>query len=105
MPELYPRQDPRMAWRVYDGEAVVLSPEDSTLNTLNAVATLIWESADGTTAVSAIVGRICEEFDVDPERAERDTLAFIATLRDRGLLTVSEAMQHVPENRRHHGAT
>jgi len=92
MPETYLTQSPRVAWRVYDGEAVVLSPDDSTLNTLNLVGTLIWESADGMTPVSAIVARICEEFAVDPERAGRDTLAFIATLRVRGLVTVSETI-------------
>jgi hypothetical protein len=96
MAEAYLAQSSRTAWRVYDGEAVVLCPDDSTLNTLNAVGTLIWESADGTTTVSAIVARICEEFDVDPERAERDTRAFIAKLRERGLLTVSETLQQVP---------
>ena len=96
MPEAYLTQSPRTAWRVYDGEAAVLCPDDSTLNTLNAVGTLIWESADGKTAVSAIVARICEEFDVDPERAERDTMAFIVKLRERGLLTVSETLQQAP---------
>ncbi len=93
MPEAYLTQSSRAAWRVYDGEAVVLCPDDSTLNTLNAVGTLIWESADGKTSVSAIVARVCEEFDVDPERAERDTMAFITKLRGRGLLTVSENQQ------------
>jgi hypothetical protein len=96
MPEAYLTQSPRTAWRVYDGEAAVLCPDDSTLNTLNAVGTLIWESADGKTAVSAIVARICAEFDVDPEQAERDTMAFIAKLRERGLLTVSETIQQAP---------
>jgi hypothetical protein len=93
MPEVYPTQSPRTAWRVYDGEAVVLCPDDSTLNALNAVGTLIWEKADGKTPVSAIVASICGEFDVDPERAERDAVAFIAKLRDRGLVTVSETIQ------------
>ena len=96
MPEAYLTQSSRTAWRVYDGEAVVLWPDDSTLNTLNAIGTLIWESADGKTPVSAIVARICEEFDVDPERAERDTTAFIAKLRARGLLTVSETIPQAP---------
>src|SRR5439155_1738778 len=54
MPEAYLTQSSRTAWRVYDGEAAVLCPDDSTLNTLNAVGTLIWESADGKTAVSAM---------------------------------------------------
>jgi len=34
--------------------------------------------------LSAIVARICEEFDVDPERAERDTMAFIANFVNAG---------------------
>ncbi len=96
MPEAYLTQNPRTAWRVYDGEAVVLCPDSSTLNTLNAVGTLIWESADGMTPVGAIVARICQEFDVDPERAARDTTAFIATLGDRGLVTVAETIQQAP---------
>ena len=93
MPEAYLTQSPRTAWRVYDGEAVLLCPDDSTLNTLNAVGTLIWEAADGKTPVSTIVARICEDFDVDPERAEQDTMAFIEKLRERGLLTVSATVQ------------
>ena len=96
MPDVYPMQSPRTAWRVYDGEAVILWPDDSTLNTLNALGTLIWESADGKSPLSAIVARICKEFDVDPERAERDAMAFIAKLGARGLLTVSETIQHAP---------
>ena len=93
MPETYLTQSSQTAWRVYDGEAVLLCPDDSTLNTLNAVGTRIWESADGKTPVSTIVAGICEDFDVDPERAERDTMAFIEKLRERGLLTVSATVQ------------
>lgn len=96
MSEVYLTQSPRTAWRVYDGEAVVLCSDDSTLNTLNAVGTLIWESADGKTPVNAIVASICEAFDVDPEQAERDTLVFIAKLGERGLVTVSETIRPTP---------
>ena len=66
MPEHYVARNPQTAWRVYDGEAVILLAQDSTLNTLNSVGTLIWEVSDGKTPVSAIVARICEEFDVEP---------------------------------------
>ena len=89
-------QNPQTAWRIYDGEAVVICPEDSTLNTLNAVGTLIWQAADGKTPVGGIVARICDEFDVEPEQAERDSAAFIEKLCQRGLLMVSEACQHGP---------
>jgi hypothetical protein len=96
MLDTYPLQSSRTAWRVYDGEAIVLCSDDSTLNSLNAVGTMIWESADGKTPVSAIVARICDEFEVDREQAERDTLAFIARLRERGLLTLSETIEPAP---------
>jgi hypothetical protein len=81
---------------VYDGEAVILLAVDSTLNTLNAVGTLIWEVADGKTPVSAIVARMCEEFDVEPAEARRDATAFIEKLCQRGLLTTSESPREQP---------
>ena len=93
MPDRYLTQNRKTAWRVYEGEAVVLCPDDSMLNTLNAVGTLIWEAADGKTPVSAIVARISEEFDVEPDRAERDVAAFIEKLCQRGLLIVSDVLQ------------
>jgi coenzyme PQQ synthesis protein D (PqqD) len=88
VPETYPEQNPKAAWRVYDGEAVIVSPADSTLHTLNAVGTVIWEAADGRTAMDAIVGRVCDAFEVDRATAARDTAAFVDSLCRRGLLTV-----------------
>lgn len=96
MSERYLTQSPQTAWRVYDGEAVIICPEDSTLNKLNAVGTLIWEAADGKTPLSVIVARMCEQFDVEPEQAERDSMAFIEKLCQRGLLTISEGPQGGP---------
>lgn len=95
MPDRYPAKHPQMAWRVYDGQAAILCPDDSTLNTLNAVGTLIWEAADGRTPVSAIVALISGEFDVEPAHAEKDARAFIDELCRRGLLTVSESPNQV----------
>ncbi len=96
MPDCYLVQNPQTAWRVYDGEAVIICPDDSTLNTLNAVGTLIWQAADGKTPLSAIVARISEEFDVEPKQAEQDLAAFIEKLCQRGLLMVSETRQERP---------
>ena len=88
MPDDFLEQNPRAAWRVYDGEAVIVSPEDSTLHTLNPVGTLIWEAADGRTALEAIIGRVCETFEVDRATAARDATIFVEQLSRRGLLTV-----------------
>jgi len=87
----YPVQNPRVAWRVYDGEAVIISPDDSMMHTLNPIGTLIWQAADGRTTVASIVARICAEFEVEADRAEREALGFVDTLSARGLLTLAEA--------------
>ena len=90
MPECFVARNPRAAWRVWDGEAVILLPEDSSLNTHNAVGTLIWEAADGDTPLGTVVDRICETFDVERAQAEHDASGFIETLRERSLVSVSE---------------
>jgi hypothetical protein len=84
----FPFQNPLAAWRVYDGEAVIVSPTDSTLHTLNEVGTLVWEAADGQTPVAAIVARLCAEYDVAASDAERDVEAFVERLREKGLITL-----------------
>jgi hypothetical protein len=71
---------------VYDGEAVLVSPDDSMLHTLNRVGTVIWEAADGHTSLDTIVERICLAFEVDPVTARRDADAFVETLTAKGLL-------------------
>jgi hypothetical protein len=91
MPDHYPAQNPLAAWRVYEGEAVIVSPEDSMLHTLNAVGTFIWEAADGRTALEAIVDRVVDTFEVDHATATRDAAAFIDELTRKGLLTLLPA--------------
>jgi|ERR1051326_342821 hypothetical protein len=91
MSDRYPAHDPRTAWRVYDGQAVLVSPHDSTLHTLNEVGTVIWAAADGRTSARAIAARVSERFDVDAVTAERDTVMFIDELERRGLLAVRDA--------------
>jgi Coenzyme PQQ synthesis protein D (PqqD) len=93
VPDRYPAQNPLAAWRVYEGEAVIVSPETSMLHTLNAVGTFIWEAADGRTALDAIVDRLVDAFDVDHATATRDAETFVDELSRRGLLTVLPAPQ------------
>ncbi len=91
MADRYPLQNPLAAWRVYDGEAVIVSPADSTLHTLNEVGTVVWEAADGRTPLAAIVARVCAQYDVAAPEAERDVEAFVERLRDKGLITLLDA--------------
>jgi hypothetical protein len=81
---------------VYDGEAVIVSPEDSTLHTLNPVGTFIWEAADGRTTLEAIVTRVCDAFEIDRATAAADATVFVEQLRSRGLLAILDAPRPAP---------
>jgi hypothetical protein len=84
-------QDSHVASRLMGGEMMIMSTRDSTLFTLNSVATAIWEAADGKTPLDEIVAnRICEEFDVSPDLAMKDAKTLVAQLAAHGILIVSD---------------
>ena len=58
--------------------------------TLNEVATTIWQLIDGRKSVSEIVEEICKVYDVRREEAEKDTLEFLNTLKEAGILRISD---------------
>jgi len=91
MAEKYIARSASIAARMLGGEMMVMSTTDSTFFTLNEVATVIWQAADGRTPLSAIVhGRVCQEFDVDPERAQRGAERFVDELSQHGIFLVSD---------------
>jgi hypothetical protein len=80
-----------IAARKLGDEMIVMSALNSTLFTLNEVATVIWQAADGKTPLADIVqGTVCREFDVPPELAYQDAEALVNELAGHGILLVSE---------------
>jgi Coenzyme PQQ synthesis protein D (PqqD) len=91
MAEKYIARSSQIAARLVGGEMMVMSAVDSTFFTLNEVASAIWQAADGRTPLSEIVAnRVCQEFDVDPERAQRGADHFVDELSQHGILLVSD---------------
>ena len=91
MAEKYIARSTAIAARMLGGEMMVMSAADSTFFTLNEVATVIWQAADGRTPLSEIVAsKICQEFDVDQERAQRGAERFIDELSQHGILLVAD---------------
>lgn len=91
MSEIYIARSKHVASRLLDGEMIIMSAVDSTLFNLNAVATLIWQAADGKTPLAAIVEeRVCPAFEVEPAEALRDAQEFVSELATSGILLVSE---------------
>lgn len=91
MAEKYIARSTAIAARMLGGEMMVMSARDSTFFTLNKVATVIWQAADGCTPLSEIVaGKVCQEFDVEQERAQRGAERFVDALSQHGILLVSD---------------
>jgi hypothetical protein len=89
--KLYVARSPRIAARRLGEEMLVMSGHGSTLFTLNPTATILWQAADGVTALDEIVERrICSEFEVDPGEAMRDAESLAEDLARHGILLVSE---------------
>ena len=87
----YIARSPKIAARKLGEETIVMSAVDSSLFTLNEVATMIWQSADGQTTLEAIVAnKVCEQFEVSEDDAMRDAEEFVAQLSGHGILMVSD---------------
>jgi coenzyme PQQ synthesis protein D (PqqD) len=91
MSEKYISRSPAIAARVLGDEMMIMSATDSTLFSLNPVATCIWEAADGRTPLSEIVERrVCVDFDVDLQTAYDDAEQFVDALAQYGILKISD---------------
>jgi hypothetical protein len=89
-PKLYVARSRSVASRKLGEETMIMSGLDSTLFTLDEVATIIWEAADGSKALEEIVdSKICTQFQVDRDEALRDAEALVEGLAGHGILLLS----------------
>ncbi len=94
---LYFARSASVAARRMGVEIIVMSAMDSSLLTLNEIASLIWEAADGLTPLDQIVAStICTRFDVEPHRALLDAEEMVKCLAARGFLKLSD--QPIPSH-------
>jgi hypothetical protein len=91
MTPCYIARSPMVASRELGGEMIIMSAVNSTLFTLNDVASLIWKSADGSTSLQNIVQeKVCAEFDVDPAVALADAERLVGGLAEHGVLLIAD---------------
>ena len=94
----YLARSSQIAARMLGGEMMIMSPLDSTFFTLNEVATVIWQAADGRTSLEHIVrDRVCSAFEVEPGVAQKDSEEFVDDLSRHGILLVSDQPFSVTE--------
>jgi hypothetical protein len=86
-PESVVVRNERLAWRVLDGEAVILFPEEGTLHRLNATGTRAWEQFDGR-PLSAVTRALTSEYRVDHDEAMQSIEGLVGDLLEMGLVEV-----------------
>jgi len=81
-----------IAARMIGDEMMIMSGRNSSLFSLNATASVLWQAADGVTPLAEIVERhVCAEFDVEPATALRDAEELAEGLARHGILRISDA--------------
>jgi hypothetical protein len=87
----YVARSTMIAARVLGDETMIMAATDSTMFTLDEVATVIWDAADGVTPLEEIVKRkICAQYDVPLEVALKDAEILVEQLAGHGLLLLSD---------------
>ncbi len=87
---LYVARSTAIAARTLGNETMIMSAADSRLFTLNEVASIIWQSADGATPLEEIAKKVCMQYDVAPEVALKDAELLVEGLAAARLMIVSE---------------
>lgn len=94
VPDLGPRARLRrvegIAWRMIDGEAVLVNVRRDDVMHLNPAASSLWSSLDGQASLEDIARSMTEEYDVDMDMALADAIAFAASLVEQGAAEVVE---------------
>lgn len=83
-------QNRQAAWRVLEGHAFVVPEGGTGVVELDEVGTFIWQLVETERSLEDVVQRICAEFEVEPDRARADCVAFVEDLSRRGLLAIRE---------------
>jgi hypothetical protein len=97
----YVARSTAIAARALGDETMVMSAANSTLFTLNEIASVIWAAADGVTPLDQIVAnKICTQYDIAPELALKDAETLVEELARHGILLVSDQPQVKPANSR-----
>ncbi len=89
-PDQVVSRDKRTASRTIAGEAIVLTPMDSKIHSLNETGSRVWELLAEKQTVGQIVAQIHREFKVSEEQASADVIAFLEALAARGMVTLGE---------------
>ena len=76
----------RLTWRIVEDEAIAIDLESAQYLSINSSGVALLERLANGTTFQEMVDHLQEQFGIDLETATRDTVAFLASLRELGLL-------------------
>ena len=79
---------PDVVSRDLEGEAVILNLTTGVYFGLDPAGTVVWQALARDPALSGALAALLAEYDVTPERGERDLLRLVAALRENELVDV-----------------
>jgi len=80
------RKNDRVPYRIIEGEAILVNVKSGEVIHLNEVGAAIWSFLEAEKKISQVVNHICENFEIDEKTTREDTLEFIQSLLDNGLV-------------------
>jgi hypothetical protein len=92
----YPMRAPHAAWRVVDGEAVVVSPATNEVHVLNRTATAAWRLFDGLRTAEDAARELADSLELSLGDVLPDVERLVGELELRGLLARLEAPAALP---------
>ncbi len=91
MRDQFPIQNQNVAYTVIEEQAVLVSPEDSSMYWLNPVASCIWERVNGRNSIETIAQAVCNEYEIDFETALRDATSMIEAFTAKQLIFLAKS--------------
>ncbi len=79
------RAEPRIAWQILAGEAILLDLDNGRVIGLNETGTFLWPRLQDAEE-SELIESLVSEFEVDRETARRDLARFVALLKEHGFV-------------------
>lgn len=83
-----PRPNPRVEWRTFGAEAVLLDPQSGAYVQVNQAGLSIWTQVDGHRSIEDIAGALAEQVDAPGDELTDDVIEFLAELARHGLVLV-----------------
>jgi hypothetical protein len=95
----YYRKDTNLVTREIAGETIIVPIKNkvgdlNSIYTLNEIGSMIWQLIDDQKSVNQIVEEVCMAYEVGREEAEKDTLEFLNTLKEAGVIHLSTDERH-----------